>query len=272
MTGHLSITTLNAWADGELPTEQLAQLTEHLAECPACNSSALVQTILKSGVANAGRRFSPPPHFQEQLLRQARREISPSSFASVPTSGARRPLVALGWATAFALLLVSIGIALLQRTAHRTSAVSTQYAALVTEISDQHIATLAANSPPQVLSSDRHAVKPWFQGKIPFSFNLPQNLPADINLDGANLTYLRNQPVAQLLYSIGRHRVSIFIKQKGGALLPSSLSAERSGFHVAGFVTNDLEVIAVSDVDPARMSELLNRIQNAQTAGENPTQ
>ena len=89
-----------------------------------------------------------------------------------------------------------------------------EHAALMTEVSDQHIATLAANLPPQVLSSDRHTVKPWFQGKIPFSFNLPEGLPADTKLEGANLVYLHNRPVAQLLYDIGRHRVSVFVQQR----------------------------------------------------------
>lgn len=45
---------------------------------------------------------------------------------------------------------------------------------------------------------------------IPFSFNLPQRMPSDTTPDGANLTYLHNQPAAQLLYGISRHRVAIW--------------------------------------------------------------
>jgi anti-sigma factor RsiW len=81
-----------------------------------------------------------------------------------------------------------------------------------------------------VLSSDRHTVKPWFQGKLPFSFNLPEGLPSDTTLDGANLTYLHNRPVAQLLYSIGRHRVSVFVQQSTGGAIPTGLSAEHADF------------------------------------------
>jgi anti-sigma factor RsiW len=148
------------------------------------------------------------------------------------------------------------------RNAQRTSA---DFAGLVTEVCDQHIATLAADSPPEVISSDRHTVKPWFQGKIPFSFNLPQDLPADTTLDGANLTYLRSQPTAQLLYSIGKHHVSVFVQQRDSATAESNLSADHSGFHVTGFRTNDLEVVAISDVDPARLSDLVSRIEQVQT-------
>ena len=132
------------------------------------------------------------------------------------------------------------------------------------KVCDQHIATLAANQPPQVLSS-RHTVKPWFQGKLPFSFNLPDNLPGDTKLDGANLTYLHNRPVAQLLYSIGRHRVSVFVEEKS-ASPRDPMQTGHSGFHIAGFHTSDLEVIAVSDVDPARLASLVRAIEQVQTA------
>jgi anti-sigma factor RsiW len=166
------------------------------------------------------------------------------------------------WAAAVALLLVCVSLFMIGRNAPRNSA---DFAGLVTEACDQHIAALAATSPPEVISSDRHTVKPWFQGKIPFSFNLPQNLPADTMLDGANLAYLHNQPTAQLLYSIGKHRVSVFVQQRDSATAEKNLSADHSGFHVTGFRTNDLEVVAVSDVDPARLSDLVSRIEQVQT-------
>ncbi len=85
------------------------------------------------------------------------------------------------WSAAVASVLICIGTLLIFHTAQRASIASNEYAALVTEATDQHIASLAAAAPPQVISSDRHTVKPWFQGKLPFSFNLPENLPAKAN-------------------------------------------------------------------------------------------
>jgi anti-sigma factor RsiW len=267
VTEHLSLAILNALADGELSADQLTSATEHLAGCPSCTSSALSQTLLKSATARAGHRYSPPPQLRERLMQQKTSQLMASSFRFAPVSTARMTgrFGLLGWAAAFALLLISASVVLVNRNADRTAIVSSENAALVTEVSDQHIATLAANAPPQVLSSERHTVKPWFQGKIPFSFNLPEELPAGASLDGANLTYLRNQPVAQLLYSIGKHRVSVFVRERTGAVPSNRLSAEHSGFHVAGFTTEDLEVVAVSDVDPARLADLVNRIEHAQT-------
>jgi anti-sigma factor RsiW len=136
----------------------------------------------------------------------------------------------------------------------------------VTEVFDQHMATLAGSLPPQVVSTDRHTVKPWFQGKLPFSFNLPESLPRDTTLEGANLSYLHNQPVAQLLYSIGKHRVSVFLQERSGAASADEAQTEHSGFHVMDFSTGDLEGVAVSDVDPARLAELVSAVRQAQTA------
>jgi anti-sigma factor RsiW len=160
---------------------------------------------------------------------------------------------------------------LIQRAAQRAETASAEQAALVTEVFDQHVATLAGNETPQVVSTDRHTVKPWFQGKIPFSFSLPASLPGDTTLDGANLTYLRSQPVAQLLYSIGKHRVSVFLRQKSGTADDIVPVAERSGFHVMEFSTHDLDVVAISDVDPARLAELLSTLRQAQAGDQQPT-
>jgi anti-sigma factor RsiW len=282
MTDHLSQAILNALADGELSAEQLAGANRHLAVCPLCTSNALYQSLLKSATAKAGQRYAPPPGLQERLALAAAQEDRGLSGPGLDTQGLRTATVSasrsawgfrsLGWATAAVLVVACLSWMGFERAMHRAELgaelASAEHAALITEVFDQHVATLAANAPPQVVSTDRHTVKPWFQGKIPFSFNLPQSLPNDTTLDGANLTYLDNQPVAQLLFSMGKHRVSVFFRQQSGPAKADELPAERSGFHVTGFTTNDLEVVAVSDVDPSRLTELVNAIRNAQTGDQ----
>ena len=257
MNGHLTSAMLSALADGELSMPELAQANEHLSGCSVCTANALNLSLLKSATAKAGHRYALPADLQERVMRPAG-ERKATSGRSTGWFGM------VGWAAAAVLLLAFATTMLVQRSGRRADIASVEEGALVTEVFDQHIATLAANSPPQVLSSERHTVKPWFQGKIPFSFNLPESLPADTTLDGANLTYLRNQPVAQLLYSIGRHRVSVFVRERTGTTSSNGLLAEHSGFHVDGFTTENLEVVAVSDVDPARLAELASAIRHAQ--------
>ena len=256
MTDHLSSTVLSAVADGELSPDQLATANQHLAGCSSCTASALEQSLLKSATARAGQRYTLPPELGERL----------ASLAETPaTTRSKSGIWSPGWITAAALLLVFSSMTLSQRHTRKVEIASAERAALVTEVFDQHLAMLAGDLPPQVVSTDRHTVKPWFQGKIPFSFNLPENLPGDTTLDGANLTYLHNQPVAQLLYSIGKHRVSVFVRQKHGATSASDLVTEHSGFHVTDFSTGDLDGVAVSDVDPARLNQVVSLIKQAQS-------
>jgi anti-sigma factor RsiW len=267
MTSHLSDITLSALADGELSAEELSRANEHLAGCPACTSQALSESLLKSATARA-QRYAPPPDLQQRLAKLASRpEPKPgASGEHAAAAGASRwPLGSLGWLAAAAVLLIAVSIGVVQQRIAGSRRASDTYAALVTEVCDQHIATLAAGPVPQVISTDRHTVKPWFQGKLPFSFNLPENLPANTTLDGANLTYLGNQPVAQLLYSVGKHRASVFVRERSASAGAKPVQAEHEGFHVAGFDTDELEGIAVSDVDPARLRELVATIRQVQS-------
>ena len=64
-------------------------------------------------------------------------------------------------------------------------------------------------------------------------------------MDGANLTYLHGQPTAQLLYSIGKHRVSVFARQRTDAALADGAAVNREGFHLRSFRTDDLQVVGV---------------------------
>lgn len=271
MTDHLPPAILNALADGELSPDQLLSANQHLPECPSCTSKALYQSLLKSATSKAGQRYASPPHLQERLIRLASLTNSESQAQGIRTahlSPSRTFWSSLGWATAALLLLFTVSTIFVQRAAQRGERASAEEAALVTEVFDQHLVTLAGNMPLQVVSADRHTVKPWFQGKIPFSFNLPQSLPRDTTLDGANLTYLHNHPAAQLLFSIEKHRVSVFLRQGSGHADANQSLTERSGFHVMDFRTSDLEAVAVSDVDPVRLTELVSDIKHAQTGDQ----
>ena len=137
---------------------------------------------------------------------------------------------------------------------------------LAAELLDQHLATLSIAATPQVISTDRHTVKPWFQGRLPFSFNLPEAnaLPPDTTLKGADLTYLNNQPTALLLFTIHKHEVSVFFTQRSTTPTLTTLPATRAGFTLHTATTSDLRIIAVSDVNPAELDSLVTSLVQAQ--------
>ena len=82
---------------------------------------------------------------------------------------------------------------------------------LVGELTDLHVATLASANRVDVVSSDRHTVKPWFQGKVPFTFNVPELQGSPFELLGGKVTYLDQNPGAELLFTVRKHVLSVFI-------------------------------------------------------------
>ena len=92
------------------------------------------------------------------------------------------------------------------------------------EIADLHVATLASSSPVDVISTDRHTVKPWFQGKIPFAFDLPELQNSEFSLLGGRMTYLDQTPGAHLIYDVRKHHISVFVFQERS--LPGQVGRE----------------------------------------------
>src|SRR5262249_53964221 len=138
-----------------------------------------------------------------------------------------------------------------------------QQAQVYGELADLHVGTLASANPIDVVSSDRHTVKPWFQGKIPFTFSLPELIGTDFTLLGGRVTYLHQTPGAQLIYQVRKHEISVFIFQDrlGERFLASSASAgSQSSFNMESWSAGGLRYFVVGDAgtsDIAKLSDLL---------------
>jgi anti-sigma factor RsiW len=248
---HLNPDTLSAFIDGELPDGEREAIQQHLTGCPACALSVLSATKLKAATARAGRRFAPPPETLARLTAQLHRE---------PGGNARiHSIRRVAWASLAAVMVLAVSL-IGWRQLHETNT-------LAAELLDQHLATLSSAATPQVISTDRHTVKPWFQGRLPFSFNLPdaQALPTDTTLKGADLTYLKGQPAALLLFTIHKHEVSVFLTQRSGGPNLITLPSTRSGFTIHSATTHDLRIVAVSDVNPADLDALVATLVRVQS-------
>jgi anti-sigma factor RsiW len=247
-TTHLAPDQLNAFIDGELSSGEAQEVQQHLADCHSCALRVLSATQLKAATARAAQRFVAPPEALSRLAAQLRPQ-EPKKTARVYT------FPSIAWTALAAGLVLAISL-LGWRQVHQANALSA-------ELLDQHLATLSSGASPEVISTDRHTVKPWFQGKLPFSFNLPDVLPDDTTLKGGNLTYLNGQPAALLLFTIHKHEVSVFLTQRTSG--PATLPSIRSGFSIRHATTQDLRLIAVSDVNPADLDVLVSALVQAQS-------
>ena len=263
LTEHLTPEQLNAYIDGELPPASPNEVDQqgidlHLATCHACTLRVLAATRLKAATTRAGHRFAPPPEALARLTANLHSQTHAQTSQPQQQKTARiYPIRPIAWSSLAAALILTVSL-LGWRQLHQTNT-------LAAELLDQHLATLSTASTPQVISTDRHTVKPWFQGRLPFSFNLPETeaLPPDTTLKGADLAYLNGKPAALLLFTIHKHEVSIFLTQR--ATSPTTLPTTRSGFTLRTATTPDLQIIAVSDVNPADLDALVAVLLHAQT-------
>jgi anti-sigma factor RsiW len=237
---------IDAYVDGEGSREDLAATEAHINACPSCAREALSRMQLKRATQTAAQRYQPSPQFRLRVQQSIRKK--------------NKPMWALAWrpsliaAVALVLLLVTSGLVWTRHVAREQA---------LAELVDLHVSTLASANPVDVISTDRHTVKPWFQGKLPFAFNLPELANTPFKLLGGKVAYLDHSPAAQLLFESGKHQLSVFIVQAPPRPTPAALDAGPSrerGFSIETWGANGLSYTVISDTNPAdvhALSELL---------------
>src|SRR5579863_1263487 len=230
---------LDVYLDGELAAGESRALGEHLQGCAACAAESLSRVQQKRALQSAGQRFIPDAAFRARVQQSI---------------AARRPAAGRIWlfpALAAAVAVLVIGIML-------TSFSRRAEPALISELADLHVATLASSNPVDVVSSDRHTVKPWFEGKIPFTFNLPELQGSQFVLLGAKVSYLHQSPGAELIFRVRQHQISVFIFQERALGNVRSVGAEQSAlsFSVRSWSHNGLRYFVVGDVGAQDLDQL----------------
>src|SRR5271156_6803047 len=172
----------------------MREFDAHVRGCLSCSADALTQVQMKRAILLAGKRFTPSAEFRKRMQQ---------SIAPQP-----RHSFGLRWMLAAAVILV-VGTLTASYVISRSSRDQ-----IYSEVADLHVATLASSSPVDVVSTDRHTVKPWFQGKIPFAFNLPELQNTEFSLLGGRMTYFDQTAGAHLIYDVRKHHISVFVFQE----------------------------------------------------------
>lgn len=239
---------LDTYIDNELSEAEMRSVDLHVRGCHACSMDTLTRVQMKRTIQVAGRRFTPSTEF---------RKLVQLSIAPKPRRRFGRVWM-FAAATAFVLV---VGVLTSTYVESRRDG-----GQVFSEIADLHVATLASSSPVDVISTDRHTVKPWFQGKLPFAFNLPELQNSDFSLLGGRMTYLEQTPGAHLIYDVRKHHISVFVFQERSLpakLDQSFLSQKKLPFNMETWSQGGLRYFVIGDASSADISNLVQLFKAA---------
>jgi anti-sigma factor RsiW len=225
--------------DGELDAANVLACEAHLRTCPGCAAELERLNALRELLASAELRPSAP----EPLRARIEALIDAETRATRPSWRARAARNA-PWAASgvFAALAASLALVMLAPQASEGP--------LESELVAGHVRSLLAAHLTDVATSNRHVVKPWFNGKIDFAPQVVDLADRGFPLAGGRLDYIHGRVVAALVYRRRLHAINLFVWPAGHAG-EAALAARKDGYSLTRWVQGGLEYWAVSDIDAA---------------------
>jgi anti-sigma factor RsiW len=169
----------------------------------------------------------------------------------VPISSGRRPVVAQWLAVAAVILLLLYSG---WRISPGLGGKPNQNA-LSAQIVDAHLRSLQPGHLSDVISTDQHTVKPWFDGKLDFAPPVQDFANDGFPLQGGRLDVVGGRTVAALIYGRRKHFVSVFIwpaPEKD----TSARTGSQQGYNWITWQKGGMEFYAVSDAAPPDLTQL----------------
>ena len=248
---------IDAYLDGELTTSEAVELEAHLVSCAACRRFREDRLALRASIAAQIPKFEAPEGLREAVRARLR--------ASSGFGGSRQRTMPSGWrwlGLAASLAVVALGswrLAVRQATGD----------GLAEEVLTAHVRSLMPGHLTDVLSSDQHTVKPWFNGKLDFSPPVYDFSGRGYPLLGGRLDYLDRRSVAALVYGRRQHLINVFLWPGQGAKAGAAPQA-RQGYHMLRWATPEYTYWVVSDLGLAELSDFARLVQLGDSAAVEP--
>ena len=214
----LALRMLDAYVDDEVDAATAAEMKGHLAACPACAGLHAQRVAMRTALRAVPLRHVAPPGLRKTILR----EIATSAEPENPPRSARWwQALALGVSTA---VMGALG-------GPRTP----------------------AGPRVDVASSDRHEVRPWFQGRLEFAPMVRDLSAQGFDLLGARVDRIGDRQAVAVVYRLHSHIINVFSWRGSADVAVTAREATIRGFHVVTWSDRDMEFAAVSDTDSAEL-------------------
>jgi anti-sigma factor RsiW len=264
---------VQAYFDREVDAVSAAEIERHAEHCSECR--ALLEDLgsIRTGLRRHIPYVAAPPALRVQILRALDQESAAEQAAlAVTTPGTTVPAETAAETAAAAAAApkprtaVRSGVRQTPRWGGRTFwvgtfsgiggaamaaalafflVIPTLMSPLTNDLVSAHVRSLMPDHLIDVVSTDKHTVKPWFAGHADVSPVVADFESQGYKLIGGRADYIDHQRSAVVVYQHGRHFINVFTWAGTDRRLPANTT--RSGYHLAFWQQGDIQYCAVSD-------------------------
>jgi anti-sigma factor RsiW len=252
---------LHAYSDGELDLVRSLEIEEHLKTCTSCARELREQEILRDRIRSANLYYRAPEALRAGMIAHDNAVPAPAHGRSRATvselrSVKRRPV--LEWLAVAAAILITLGLGV----RFIPGALSARQSDLVAEeLVASHIRSLQPGHLMDVVSTDQHTVKPWFDGKIDFAPPVRDLAEQGYPLIGGRLDYVGGRDVAALVYQLRKHYINVFIWPDDGKRANQPEFVSKQGYNVACIWSGGMRLCGVTDANAEDLRQFMQLLE-----------
>jgi anti-sigma factor RsiW len=240
MSCETTLKLLDAYVDAELSPAEAAALDAHLGECAACREQHQAIRALQAAVRSNAYYHRAPSSLRSTLAARIGRREPQQVVRAARRSWLQQAVAACAVAAFAATITYQL-------------AIPSAYELATADVISSHARSLIAQQIVDVVSSDQHTVKPWFNGRLDFTPPVRDTAAEGYPLVGGRIDYVSGREVAALVYKRRKHYIDVYVWPNDRESARAFRTTQRRGFTVLSWSDPSFTYYAVSDLDPAEL-------------------
>jgi anti-sigma factor RsiW len=252
------------YMDGELDLVRTIEMETHLKDCPGCAQKLEDQQGVRALLRQSSLAYAAPAVLRDRIqssLRASRVAIE------VQEAGMKWPSLRVWqWAGAVAALTL-LSLSCWQLAARLRAPASDRR--IAAEVLSNHVRSLEADHLMDVVSTDQHTVKPWFDSKLDFSPPVEDLASDGFPLAGGRLDYLDGREVAALIYQRRNHFINVFVWPTPTRSDSTQSIESRQGYNIVRWTRGEFQCWAVSDIGASDLAGFVRLFEDYNSSEPN---